>query len=64
MKIIAFNGSPHQQGNTYRMLCAVLGALQEQGVDTELIHIGKRNVFGCMGCGDCRKKGPVPLRVR
>ena len=57
MKIIAFNGSPHQEGNTYRMLGAVLGELKELGIDTELIHIGKRRVFGCMACGDCRKNG-------
>ena len=57
MKIIAFNGSPHKEGNTYRMLNVALDELKKLGIDTELIHIGQRSVFGCMGCGQCRKRG-------
>ena len=57
MKIIAFNGSPRKKGNTYRMLNVVLDELGRHGIDTELVQIGERNVYPCMGCGECRKSG-------
>ena len=55
MKAIAVNGSPRKNGNTYRMLKAVLGELEKRGIETELIQAGGRDIHGCIACGACRK---------
>ncbi|MCL2508472.1 MAG: flavodoxin family protein [Oscillospiraceae bacterium] len=52
-KILAVNGSPHQDGNTARMLKTVLGVCAEAGCDTELYQAGGRTVRGCVACGGC-----------
>ena len=39
MKVVAFNGSPHKDGNTAALLGAVLHELESRGIETELIHL-------------------------
>jgi multimeric flavodoxin WrbA len=36
MKVVAFNGSPRKEGNTYHALKIVLLELENQGIETEL----------------------------
>lgn len=55
MKVIAFNGSPKESGNTYHALRAVLGELENEGIETEIIHVGDKAVRGCLGCNQCVK---------
>ncbi len=55
MKVVAFNGSPRKNGNTKRALSAVLFELEKSGIQTEMIQLGGRKVFGCLACGACRK---------
>jgi len=53
MKILAINGSPRKQGNTYAMLTAVLDVLKNSGAETELYQAGGREVRGCLACNKC-----------
>lgn len=55
MKVIAFNGSPRQNGNTAKALGIVLEALQKEGIETELVQMGSEDMHGCKGCGACGK---------
>ncbi len=55
MKVIAFNGSPRQNGNTAQSLQIVLAELAKEGIETEIIQLGGRKVFGCLACGKCRE---------
>lgn len=57
MKVILVNGSPHANGCTYTALNEAAEALQKQGIETEMFHIGTKPLAGCMGCGACRTKG-------
>ncbi len=57
MKVLLINGSPHREGCTYTALRLVAGALEENGVETEIFHIGTQPVRGCIGCGGCAKRG-------
>ena len=59
MKVVAFNGSPRQDGNTYRLLSRVLGVLRSEGVETELVQLGGTRIHGCSACFQChaRKDG-------
>jgi multimeric flavodoxin WrbA len=40
MKVIAINGSPHKEGNTYHALKIVGSKLEENGIEFEIIHVG------------------------
>lgn len=57
MKVLLLNGSPKANGCTYTALCEVAGALEKQGVETEIFQVGAKPVAGCIGCGVCRKTG-------
>ena len=53
MNVVAFNGSPHKDGNTYRLIRHALDEIEKAGITTEIIQIGGRNVHPCMACGKC-----------
>jgi multimeric flavodoxin WrbA len=53
MKVVAFNGSPKHNGNTAQSLKIVLAELEKEGIETELVQLGGRKVFGCLACGKC-----------
>ncbi|HEY8908668.1 MAG TPA: flavodoxin family protein [Desulfosporosinus sp.] len=55
MKVVAFNGSPRVNGNTSQSLKIVLAELETEGIETELVQLGGRKVFGCLACGKCRE---------
>lgn len=57
MKVILINGSPRKEGNTFIALSEVAKALEENGVDTEIISIGNKPVRGCIACGKCKQDG-------
>ena len=58
MKVLLVNGSPRREGNTFTALTEVAKTLGEQGIETEIVHIGNRPVRGCIGCGKCRTDNP------
>lgn len=53
MKVVAFNGSPNAEGNTYHALSMVANEIEKEGIEVEIIHIGHKIIRGCMGCGRC-----------
>lgn len=55
MKIVALNGSPKPNGNTFTSLQLVCNQLEKEGIETEIITVGNKNIRGCMGCGHCFK---------
>lgn len=55
MKVIAINGSPKAEGNTYHALKVVTEQLEKEGIETEIIHVGNKNIRGCIACGGCAK---------
>jgi multimeric flavodoxin WrbA len=55
MKVIAINGSPRKEGNTYHALHMVGSKLKENGIDFEILHVGNKEIHGCLACGKCRK---------
>ena len=57
MKVLLINGSPHAKGSTYTALHEMEQIFQENGIETELLHIGSQDIRGCVGCGSCYKTG-------
>lgn len=53
MKVVAFNGSPRKDGNTFRLINTVLGELEKEGIETELVKIGGKKIRGCIACYKC-----------
>lgn len=57
MKVLMLNGSPHAHGCTYTALCEVAKTLNENGVETEILHVGSKDIRGCIDCGKCSELG-------
>ena len=57
MKVLLINGSPHADGSTNRALVEVASELNKEGIETEILHIGNKQIRGCIGCGTCFKTG-------
>ncbi len=55
MNVIAVNGSPRKEGNTYHALMGVGKQLQANGINFEILQIGNQAIRGCMACGTCAK---------
>ena len=57
MKVLLINGSPHKKGCTYTALHEVETALQQNGIETEMLQLGKAPVSGCIACMNCMTTG-------
>ena len=53
MKVLMLNGSPHLQGNTYIALHEMEKIFQQEGVETEILQVGSKDIRGCIGCRKC-----------
>ena len=57
MNVLLINGSPNVSGCTARALREVSYALENNGIATETIQIGNRDIRGCIACNYCKKQG-------
>ena len=57
MKVLMINGSPHKNGNTAIALKEMEQIFAQQGVESEIITIGNKDIRGCIACGSCYEKG-------
>ena len=57
MKVLLINGSPHEAGCTYTALYEAAKTLNAEGIETQIFHIGKGPVHGCIACNACAKLG-------
>jgi multimeric flavodoxin WrbA len=57
MKVLLINGSPHEEGCTYTALKEVADTLKGEGIEIEIVSVGKTPIQGCIACGGCAKAG-------
>ena len=57
MKVLMINGSPNIKGNTYVALHEMEKVFAGEGIETEILHIGNRDIRGCISCGQCARNG-------
>ncbi len=57
MHVLMLNGSPRTNGNTALALHEMEKVFTEQGVTCELIHVGQKDIRGCIACRQCVKLG-------
>ena len=56
-KVLLLNGSPKANGCTATALQEMIRIFEAEGIETELIHVGNKDIRGCIACGTCGKKG-------
>ena len=56
-KVLLLNGSPHACGCTATALEEMVRTFGDEGVETELIHVGTKDIRGCISCNRCAELG-------
>jgi multimeric flavodoxin WrbA len=56
-KVLLLNGSPKANGCTATALNEMISIFNEEGIETEIIHVGNKDIRGCVSCGYCEKNG-------
>ncbi|MDD3027845.1 MAG: flavodoxin family protein [Erysipelotrichaceae bacterium] len=54
MKVLMINGSPHLKGNTRIAFDEMIKIFENQGIETEILNIGNKDIRGCIGCMKCK----------
>lgn len=57
MKVLLVNGSPKAKGNTALALEEMVKVFEAEGIETEVLHVGNKDIRGCIACGSCGKNG-------
>lgn len=57
MKVLILNGSPKANGNTMIAINEMIKVFDDEGVETEVVQVGNKDVRGCVSCGSCAEKG-------
>ena len=57
MKVLLINGSPKPNGNTALALQEMIKVFEKEQIETEILHIGNKDIRGCIACGTCSQRG-------
>ncbi len=57
MKVLMINGSPHANGNTAIGMQEMARELERRSIEVKWLHVGNKDIRGCIGCMYCRKHG-------
>lgn len=57
MKVLLINGSPHVDGVIALALKELSDTLNRCNIETEIIHVGNKDIRGCIACRSCKKTG-------
>ena len=57
MKVLLVNGSPNRKGCTYVALKQIQDTLSEKNIDSEIYHVGHKDIRGCIDCRKCNELG-------
>ena len=61
MKALLINGSPRPNGCTFTALTELANTLEAEGIETEIVHVGNKDIRGCIACGRCKETRLPPL---
>lgn len=56
-KVLLLNGSPHANGCTAAALDEMVKVFEQEGIETEIVHVGNKQIRGCIACGKCESLG-------
>ena len=50
MKVLIINGSPRPQGNTKIALDEMVKIFDQEGIESEIVHVVNKDIRGCIAC--------------
>lgn len=62
MKVLLINGSPHAKAALI-LPCTKWKSLYRNGIEAEIVHIGNKDIRGCVACGACSKLGKCAFPI-
>lgn len=57
MKVLLVNGSPNREGCTYVALKQIQDTLKGEKIESEIYHVGHKDIRGCIDCRKCSELG-------
>ena len=57
MKVLILNGSPRVEGNTDIAVKEAVKVLKDEGLETDVLRVGGKDVRGCIACNRCSELG-------
>ena len=57
MKVLIINGSPRANGNTTIAVNEMINVFEQEGIETECVRVGNKEVRGCIACNRCAELG-------
>jgi multimeric flavodoxin WrbA len=51
MKVLILNGSPRVGGNTSVAVDEMVKVFEKEGIETEVVLVGNKDIRGCIACG-------------
>ena len=57
-KVLLINGSPNEHGCTDVALLEAAASLNKNGIETEILWLGKQPMQDCIACYQCRQRIP------
>ncbi len=57
MKVLILNGSPHSDGNTSIAVSELVKVFEAEGIETEVLLVGNKDIRGCIACNKCAELG-------
>lgn len=57
MKVLMINGSPRINGNTSIALNEMEQVFLKEGIESEIVQIGNKDIRGCIACASCKERG-------
>ena len=64
MHVLMLNGSPRANGNTAIALREMEKIFAQQGVTCEIVHVGQKDIRGCIACRQCGGDGALRVQRR
>ena len=60
-KILLVNGSPNEHGCTVTALEEMVGTFEKNGIEAEILWLGKKAMPDCIACFKCQQTAAVCL---
>lgn len=60
-KVLILNGSPRKNGNTSIAIAEMEKVFIENGIEPVTVHIGNKDIRGCVACFSCMKTGKCAI---
>lgn len=57
MRVLIINGSPRIKGNTSIAIDEMVKVFESEGIETDVVQVGNKDIRGCIACNQCGETG-------